>query len=54
MIGEMGTGAGIGTSWMALAASPDTRIVTIEQDGERSAAVRELFADVAERHCRVR
>jgi predicted O-methyltransferase YrrM len=46
VIGEMGTGAGIGTAWMALAASPDTRIVTIEKDAERSAAVRELFADV--------
>ncbi len=46
VIGEMGTGVGIGTAWMALAASPDTRIVTIERDGERSAAVRELFADV--------
>jgi predicted O-methyltransferase YrrM len=45
-IGEMGTGAGIGTAWIALAASADTRIVTIEQHGERSAAVRELFADV--------
>jgi predicted O-methyltransferase YrrM len=47
VIGEMGTGAGIGTSWMALAASPDTRIVTIERDGERSAAVREHFAGLA-------
>jgi predicted O-methyltransferase YrrM len=46
VIGEMGTGVGIGTAWMALAASPDTRIVTIERDGERSASVRELFADV--------
>jgi predicted O-methyltransferase YrrM len=45
VIGEMGTGAGIGTAWMAIAATPDTRIVTIEKDGERSAAVRELFAD---------
>jgi predicted O-methyltransferase YrrM len=45
VIGEMGTGAGIGTSWIALAASPDTHIVTIEQDGERSAAVREHFAE---------
>lgn len=46
VVGEMGTGVGIGTAWMALAATPDTRIVTIERDGERSAAVRELFADV--------
>ena len=46
VIGEMGTGAGIGTSWMMLSASPDTRIVTIESHGERSAAVREHFAGV--------
>jgi predicted O-methyltransferase YrrM len=46
VIGEMGTGAGIGTAWMALAAPPETRIVTIEKDGERSAAVRELFAEI--------
>lgn len=45
VIGEMGTGVGIGTAWMALAATADTRIVTVEKDGERSAAVRELFAD---------
>lgn len=45
VIGEMGTGAGIGTAWIALAASDDTRIVTIESHAERSAAVRELFAD---------
>jgi predicted O-methyltransferase YrrM len=44
VIGEMGTGAGIGTAWIALAASDDTRIVTIEIDAGRVAAVREMFA----------
>jgi predicted O-methyltransferase YrrM len=44
-IGEMGTGVGVGTAWMASAASPDTRIVTIEVDEERACAVRDLFAD---------
>jgi predicted O-methyltransferase YrrM len=42
-IGEMGTGAGIGTAWMALAATDDTSIVTIEVDRERSQAVAEMF-----------
>jgi predicted O-methyltransferase YrrM len=45
VIGEMGTGAGIGTAWISLAASSDTRIVTIEQDEARATAVRQLFAD---------
>jgi predicted O-methyltransferase YrrM len=43
VIGEMGTGAGIGTAWMALAASPDTRIVTIEVDEDRASAAGEMF-----------
>jgi predicted O-methyltransferase YrrM len=42
-IGEMGTGIGIGTAWIALAVSPDTQIVTIEIDEGRAAAARELF-----------
>ncbi len=46
VIGEMGSGAGIGTAWMAQAASPDTRIVTIEIDAQRADAVRQLFADL--------
>ena len=45
VIGEMGTGAGIGTAWMSLAAPADTRIVTIEKDEARAAAVADLFAD---------
>jgi predicted O-methyltransferase YrrM len=44
VIGEMGTGAGIGTSWISLVLASDTRIVTIEIDEARSAAVRSLFA----------
>lgn len=47
VIGEMGTGAGIGTAWISLATSPDTRIVTIDIDEARATAVRELFADYA-------
>ncbi len=43
-IGEMGTGAGIGTSWMADAMPGDCQLVTAEIDEERAAAVRQLFA----------
>lgn len=45
MIGEMGTGVGVGTAWMAQAMSKDSRIVTIEVDAQRASAVAELFAD---------
>ena len=42
-IAEMGTGVGIGTSWIALATSDDTKIVTIDIDEARTAAVRDMF-----------
>lgn len=44
-IGEMGTGCGVGTAWLASATSSDTRIVTIEGDEARAHAVREMFSD---------
>src|SRR5262245_45021117 len=44
VIGEMGTGAGVGAAWMACAMGKDSRIVTIEADAARAAAVAELFA----------
>jgi predicted O-methyltransferase YrrM len=43
-IGEIGTGAGIGTAWMASAMPPDCTLVTAEIDQIRAAAARELFA----------
>lgn len=45
VIAEMGTGAGVGTAWMALAMSPDSRLVTIERDAPRASAAAELFSD---------
>ncbi|MCW5889259.1 MAG: class I SAM-dependent methyltransferase [bacterium] len=45
VIAEMGTGVGVGTAWMALAMSSDSRLVTIEKDAPRAHAVAELFAD---------
>jgi len=45
VIGEMGSGCGAGTAWMLDGARSDARIVTIEQNAEQAAGVRELFAD---------
>jgi predicted O-methyltransferase YrrM len=45
VIGEMGTGVGVGTAWMAHAMPDSSRIVTIETDGPRASAAAELFAD---------
>jgi predicted O-methyltransferase YrrM len=44
-IGELGTGAGIGTAWMASAMPAECTLVTAEIDEERAAAAREVFAD---------
>jgi len=43
-IGELGTGAGIGTAWMASAMPANCTLITAEIDARRAAAVRELFA----------
>lgn len=43
-IGEMGTGVGIGTSWMADAMPGYCQLVTAEIDEGRAAAARELLA----------
>src|SRR5215510_15518580 len=45
VVGEMGTGAGVGTAWMAGTLGAGSRIVTIEADEARANAVRELFGD---------
>jgi predicted O-methyltransferase YrrM len=45
-IGETGTGCGVGLAWMASAADPSTRLVSIERDADRAAAARDLFAEV--------
>ena len=43
IIGETGTGCGVGTAWMAGALSSDTRLLTVELDAERAGAVRQLL-----------
>ena len=45
VIGETGTGCGVGLAWLAAAAGPGTRLVSVERDAERCAAARRLFAD---------
>ncbi len=46
VIGELGTGCGVGTAWMASALAPDTTLLTIELDAERAEAAREILAPV--------
>jgi predicted O-methyltransferase YrrM len=45
LIGETGTGCGVGLAWMLSGAGPGTRIFSVERDGQRAQAVREMFAD---------
>lgn len=44
-IGELGTGTGIGTAWMASAMPATCTLVTAEIDERRAAAAREVFSD---------
>jgi predicted O-methyltransferase YrrM len=44
VIGETGTGCGVGLAWMLSAADPSTRLVSVEADDERAAAVRDLYS----------
>lgn len=43
VIGELGTGCGVGAAWIASALSPGASFFTVEQDVSRAAAVRALF-----------
>ncbi|ROR45586.1 O-methyltransferase [Kitasatospora cineracea] len=45
-IGETGTGCGVGLAWLLAGRRPGVRVVSVEREPERVAAVRELFADV--------
>ncbi|GLW59026.1 O-methyltransferase [Kitasatospora phosalacinea] len=45
-IGETGTGYGVGLGWLLAGRRPGVRVVSVEREAERVAAVRELFADV--------
>jgi predicted O-methyltransferase YrrM len=43
-IGELGTGSGVGTAWMASALPADGRLITVEIDEDQAESVRTLFA----------
>jgi predicted O-methyltransferase YrrM len=43
-VAEIGTGAGVGTAWLASALSPGAALYTAEPVAERAAAARALFA----------
>jgi predicted O-methyltransferase YrrM len=44
-LGELGTGTGVGTAWLASGMQPGTTLISVEIDGQRAAAVQELFQD---------
>jgi predicted O-methyltransferase YrrM len=44
LIGETGTGCGVGLAWLASGARPDTRLVSVELDAERAARAAALFS----------
>jgi predicted O-methyltransferase YrrM len=44
VIGETGTGCGVGLAWLASGARPDARLVSVERDPDRAAQAAELFA----------
>lgn len=46
IIGEIGTGCGVGTAWMASALAPNAELVTIELDAVRAEAARAIFAPI--------
>jgi predicted O-methyltransferase YrrM len=45
VIGETGTGCGVGLAWLASGARPGARLVTVELDAARAARAAALFSD---------
>jgi len=45
VIGETGTGCGVGLAWLADGAPDGVRLVSVERDPARSTAAQKLFAD---------
>lgn len=43
IVGEIGTGTGVGSAWMLSHMNPATRFVTVEVDAERATTARDLF-----------
>jgi predicted O-methyltransferase YrrM len=46
IIGEVGTGCGVGLAWLATGAVPEATLVSVEHDTGRAAAAGALFADL--------
>ena len=46
LIGETGTGCGVGLAWLLAGAPAGAAIVSVERNPERAAAAQKLFADV--------
>jgi predicted O-methyltransferase YrrM len=49
-VAEIGTGAGVGTAWIAAALMPGVPLFTVEPDPRHAAAARVLFADDPDVH----
>jgi predicted O-methyltransferase YrrM len=49
-VAEIGTGAGVGTAWLATALPPGVPLFTAEPDARRAAAATALFADDPDVH----
>ncbi len=49
-VAEIGTGAGVGTAWIASALTPGAPLFTAEPDPRHAAAARALFADDPDVH----
>ncbi len=45
VIGETGTGCGVGLAWMVSGAGPGTKLFSVERDGGRAQLVKDIFAD---------
>ena len=45
MVGETGTGAGVGAAWIVSALRPGARLVTVDRDKNLAQSARALFAD---------
>lgn len=45
LVGESGTGFGVGTAWLASGLGPDGRLVTVEADPARAEAARQVHRD---------
>jgi predicted O-methyltransferase YrrM len=46
VIGETGTGCGVGLAWLVCGRRPGVRVVSIERNAEQAARVQQLFAGV--------